>query len=79
LLVISPYAKRNYVDHTITDQSSVIRFIEDNWLGGERIAGSFDAVAGSINGMFDFERCREDGILILDPTTGEPKGPSFKF
>jgi hypothetical protein len=29
--------------------------------------------------MFDFERCREDGILILDPTTGEPKGPSFKF
>jgi phospholipase C len=78
-LVISPYAKRNYVDHATTDQSSVVRFIEDNWLGGERIAGSFDAVAGSINGMFDFERCREDGILILDPTTGEPKGPSFKF
>jgi phospholipase C len=78
-LVISPYAKRNYVDHATTDQSSVVRFIEDNWLGGERIVGSFDAVAGSINGMFDFERCREDGILILDPTTGEPKGPSFKF
>ncbi len=78
-LVISPYAKRNYVDHATTDQSSVVRFIEDNWLGSERIAGSFDAVAGSINGMFDFERCREDGILILDPTTGEPKGPSFKF
>jgi phospholipase C len=78
-LVISPYAKRNYVDHAITDQSSVVRFIEDNWLGSERIAGSFDAIAGSINGMFDFERCREDGILILDPTTGQPKGPSFKF
>ena len=78
-LVISPYAKRNYVDHATTDQSSVVRFIEDNWLGSERIAGSFDAVAGSINGMFDFERCREDGMLILDPTTGEPKGPSFKF
>ena len=33
LLVISPYAKQNYVDHTVMDQSSVIRFIEDNWLG----------------------------------------------
>jgi phospholipase C len=78
-LVISPYARRNFVDHSITDQSSVVRFIEDNWLGGERIAGSFDAIAGSITNMFDFDRCREDGILILDPTTGEPKVPSFKF
>src|SRR2546425_748082 len=27
LLVISPYARINYVDHTLTDQSSVVRFI----------------------------------------------------
>ena len=33
-LVVSPYAKVNYVDHTLIDQSSVTRFIEDNWLGG---------------------------------------------
>ncbi len=79
-MVISPYAKRNFVDHTITDQSSAVRFIEDNWLGGERITGSFDAVAGSITNMFDFSRCRdEDGVLILNPNTGEPVGPSFKF
>jgi phospholipase C len=78
-LVISPYAKANFVDHTITDQSSVVRFIEDNWLGGERIPGSFDAIAGSILNMFDFDRCREDGILILNPSTGEPQGPSFRF
>src|SRR5579864_3696360 len=31
LLVISPYAKANYVDDTVTDQSSILRFIEDNW------------------------------------------------
>ena len=37
LLVISPFAKQNYVDHTMTDQSSILRFIEDNWLGGQRI------------------------------------------
>ncbi len=78
-MVISPYAKANYVDHTITDQSSVVRFIEDNWLGGERIPGSFDAIAGSILGMFDFDRCRDDGTLVLNPNTGEPVGPSFKF
>ena len=55
LLVISPYAKANYVDHTLTDQSSILRFVEDNWLGGQRIAGgSFDTIAGSLNGMFNF-------------------------
>ena len=39
LLVISPFAKANFVDHTLTDQSSIIRFVEDNWLKGERIGG----------------------------------------
>jgi phospholipase C len=79
-LVISPYARRNFVDHTTTDQSSVVRFIEDNWLGGERLGGgSFDSIAGPINNMFDFDRLREDGILILNPNTGEPHPPSFKF
>ncbi len=32
LLVVSPFAKRNHVDHTLTDQTSVLRFVEDNWL-----------------------------------------------
>jgi phospholipase C len=78
-LVISPYAKENFVDHTTTDQSSTIRFIEDNWLGGERIGnGSFDAIAGSITNMFDFDHCRnEEGIVILNPATGEPQGHSW--
>ncbi|HVW28792.1 MAG TPA: alkaline phosphatase family protein [Polyangiaceae bacterium] len=57
LLVISPWAKRNYIDHTLTDQSSVLKFIEDNWLDGERIqkGGSFDTIAGSLEHMFRFE------------------------
>src|SRR5580692_3437822 len=37
MLVISPYAKRNFVDNTFTTQSSVVQFIEDNWLGGQRL------------------------------------------
>ncbi|MGO9451672.1 MAG: phospholipase C [Candidatus Binataceae bacterium] len=71
LLVVSPWAKENFVDHSVTDQSSVLRFIEDNWLSGERIGGgSFDSLAGSIENMFDFSH-RNIKKLILDPTTGE--------
>ena len=29
--MVSPWSKVNYVDHTLTDQSSILRFIEDNW------------------------------------------------
>ena len=73
LLVISAYAQENFVDHTLTDQSSVIRFIEDNWLGGQRIGnGSFDSIAGPINNMFNFTKARTNSIVILSPSTGEP-------
>jgi len=79
LLVISPWARDNFVDHTLTDQSSVIRFIEDNWLGGQRLAGgSFDSVANSIVQMFDFSQDQfflGDRVLILQPTTGQPANP----
>ncbi len=52
MMVISPYARQNYVDHTMTDQTSIIRFVEDNWLNGERIGqGSFDGIANSISSM----------------------------
>jgi phospholipase C len=74
LLVISRFAKVNFVDHTLTDQSSVLRFIEDNWLAGQRIqpGSSFDTIAGSLSNMFDFDE-RENGKardLFLDPATG---------
>ena len=75
LLVISPWARQNFVDHTITDQSSVLQFVEDNWLGGQRIGqGSFDSIASSIGQMFKFtgEDRGENRRLILDPTTGQP-------
>jgi phospholipase C len=72
LLVISPFARHNFVDHTLTDQTSVLRFIEDNWLSGERIqpGGSLDTLAGSIENMFDFDQGGEPRKLILDAQTG---------
>jgi phospholipase C len=76
LIVISPYAKANFVDNTLTDQSSILRFIEDNWSTGRIGGGSFDAVAGTLNSMFDFDAHHHDGPflrwLLLDPSTGQP-------
>jgi phospholipase C len=72
LLVISPWAKRNFVAHTISDQSSITKFIEDNW-GLPRISGSFDSIAGSLDNMFNFGRSGgRTKPLFLDPTTGQP-------
>ena len=73
LIVISPYAKANFVDGTLTDQSSILRFIEDNWSTGRIGGGSFDALAGPLNNMFDFsEHHGPRPRLLLEPTTGEP-------
>ncbi|HEX4864643.1 MAG TPA: alkaline phosphatase family protein [Acidimicrobiales bacterium] len=74
MLVISPFAKRNFVDNSFTSQTSIVRFIEDNWLAGTRIGnGNADTWAGSINGMFNFGH-PIDNKLILNPATGEPQG-----
>ncbi|HZP52324.1 alkaline phosphatase family protein [Actinocrinis sp.] len=74
LLVISPFAKHNYVDHTLTDQSSILKFVEDNWRL-PRISGSYDAIAGTLDHMFDFDDRRGDNrALFLDPVTGQPAG-----
>ena len=71
LLVISPYAKANFVDHGVTDQSSILKFIEDNWLGGQRISsGSFDNIAGSITNMLNFVSGGSTPAVILDTTRG---------
>jgi len=76
LLLISPYARRNYVDHHLTDQTSILRFVEDNWLGGQRIAGSFDAIAGSLEPLFDFGAVPQLQALPLDEASGEVRGGS---
>jgi phospholipase C len=71
LLVISPFAKRNFVDHSVTSQSSILRFIEDNWNLGRIGNQSFDALAGTLDNMFSFQGPENDK-LILNDQTGEP-------
>ncbi len=72
LLVISPWAKSNFVDNTLTDQTSITRFIEGNW-GLGRIGGtSFDASAGTLINMFNFAEGPRTHPIFLDPSTGLP-------
>ena len=74
LLVVSPYAKRNFVDHTVTDQTSILRFVEDNWKTGQIGNHSFDEKAASVSNMFTFRDGsghRNAGTLMLDPSTGQ--------
>jgi phospholipase C len=80
MLVISPYAKANAVDHNLSNHASTINFIEYNW-GLPGISGSFDQgqtqvdhsehVPFDLAGMFQFG-CAPNSALPLDPVTGQP-------
>ncbi len=70
LFVLSRFSRRNYVDHRVTDFSSVVRFIEDNWSLGRIGNGSNDTAAGTLDGLFDFDDSCAQPPLILDPSTG---------
>ncbi len=84
-LVLSPYARHNYVDHSLNDTTSIMRFIEYNWnlgtlgsLGNANDNQSFDVLAGgSLLSMFDFSFAPvpENRILILNPATGQVVHP----
>jgi phospholipase C len=72
-VVISPYTRDNYVSSNQINTASVVKFIEDNWLHGESIPGSFDASSGSLDGhggVLDFNGKPHFTPLILNPTSG---------
>src|SRR5262249_7483609 len=79
-MVISPYAKQNAVDHNISQQGSVLNFIEYNWKV-PAISGAADQVLSAANkaeavpfdiaGMFNFAAAAHAQPVFLDPTTGK--------
>jgi phospholipase C len=71
MLVVSSWAKQNFVDHGVTDQTSIIRFVEDNWGVGRIGDYSFDERAGTLENMFDFGGKKRAQPLFLDPATGQ--------
>jgi phospholipase C len=81
MLVISPWAKKNFVDHNLSDQTSIINFVEYNWkLSG--IPGSFDQILNQVDqkegvpfdldGMFNFGSPPNATPYVLNPATGNP-------
>jgi phospholipase C len=80
MIVVSPWAKTNYVDNNVSDQASIINFVEYNWhLPG--IPGSFDQALHSVDasenvpfdlaGAFDFKHASSAPTFPLDPVTGQ--------
>jgi phospholipase C len=73
LLVISPYANANYVDHTLTNQASIINFIESNWSLGfidgptapPAGTGSFDRNSGTLSGLLNLNGTPNTGSFLL--------------
>jgi phospholipase C len=80
-LVISPYAKRGYVDHQILSQDAYLKFIEDDFLHGQRINPRTDGrpdprpdvrenapILGNLAKDFNFhQKARPPLILPLHP------------
>ncbi len=71
-LIVSPWSKTNFVDNTLIDQSSVVKFIEQNWNLPALGNGATDVNAGSLMSMFNFNGSGDVPTLYLDPSTGEP-------
>jgi phospholipase C len=70
-IIISPYAKRGYVDHTQYDTTSILKFIENRW--GLAPLGTRDAAANDLGNAFDFS------VMPGLPSTGggaTAQGPS---
>jgi phospholipase C len=78
LLVISTFARPNTVDHSVTDQSSILRFIEDNWNLGRIGNQSFDALAGPLTNLFDFTGDQADRLFLNDKTGERTSGSSVE-
>ncbi len=88
-LVISPYAKSGYIDHQVLSFDAYNKFIEDDFLGGERLDPSTDgrpdprptvrdnvAILGDLAADFDFkQQPRKPTLLRLDPRPGPGSTP----
>lgn len=82
-MVISPYSKQGYVDHQILSQDAYIKFIEDDFLGGQRIDPKTDGrpdprpdvrenepILGNLVSDFNFNQApRKPVILNTNPKT----------
>jgi phospholipase C len=90
-LVISPYAKRGFIDHQALSSDAYLKFIEDDFLGGARLSPKTDkrpdprpdvredlAILGNITEDFNFgQRPRSPVLLPTNPPTDSPLIPAY--
>ena len=88
-LVISPYAKRGYVDHQTLSFDAYLKFIEDDFLGGQRLDPATDGrpdprltvrenvkILGDLTSDFDFTQApRPPEPLPVHPVSTLTRGP----
>jgi phosphoesterase family protein len=76
-LVISPYARRGFIDHQTLSFDAYAKFIEDDFLGGQRLDPTTDgrpdsrpqvreneAILGSLVRDFDFKQKPRKPLLL---------------
>lgn len=82
-LVISPYAKKGYIDHQVLSFDAYSKFIEDDFMNGQRLNPKTDgrpdsrpdvrensSILGNLLNDFDFNQSpRQPLILPVNPTT----------
>jgi phospholipase C len=59
-----PFSKVNFVDHHVTDQTSILKFVEDNWRTGRIRGSSFDARAGRLDSLLDLHKPQPAPVLL---------------
>jgi phospholipase C len=88
-IVISPYAKQGYVDHQVLSHDNFTKFIEDDFLGGQRLDPATDGrpdprldvreaspQLGDLSSDFDFNQPpRPPEILAVHPAPGPASTP----
>ncbi len=73
-IVVSPYARRGFVDHTQYDFTSMLKFVEENW--GVAPLAQRDAQANSLMGPFDFSQAaREPAFVPTERGVPAPASP----
>ncbi len=66
-LLVSPYARKGYIDHTQYDFTSMLKFVENNW--GVAPLADRDANANDIAHAFDFSKPPRPPEFISDTRT----------
>jgi phospholipase C len=75
-LLVSPYARQGYVDSTVLDFTSMLKFIEDNW--GVQPLSTRDAQANNITTAFDFNSPPRHAALLSENRQPPPPPPTLR-